>query len=176
MPSATPSSRRRVGLGRCWRSSDVAAVSHAWRCDAHATSPHLHSAAISLVGGDLFAVDGDLIHKHLQPPVHPCPAPCTLSSLPLLPLACAPGLGVAHTPRHFGCARRASRCRTTRSSTPSSPPTTRSDVRAVRLRPERWVPRSASGSVVSLCRSVAGLGLVHSWRELHCTDCTAVQR
>ena len=83
----------------------VAAVSHAWRYDLHAISPHLKSTAISLVGGDLFAVDGDLIHKHLQPPVHPCPAPCTLSSLPLLPLACAPGLGVAHAPRHFGCAR-----------------------------------------------------------------------
>jgi hypothetical protein len=137
----------------------LAAVSHPLD-DAHAISPHLNSVAISLVGGDLFAVNGDLINKHLQPPVHPCPAPCTLSSLPLLPLACAPGLGVAHTPRHSGCARRASRCRTTRSSTPSSPPTTRSaDVRAVRLRPERWVPRSAGGSV-DLCAEVAGSGLV----------------
>ena len=148
----------------------LAAVSHAWRYDAHAISPHLNSAAISLVGGDLFAVNGDLIHKHLQPPVHPCPAPCTLSSLPLLPLACAPGLGVAH----FGCARRASRCRTTRSSTPSSPPTTRSDVRAVRLRPERWVPRSAGGSV-DLCAEVAGSGLVELARTpLYC-DCTEMR-
>jgi hypothetical protein len=49
----------------------LAAVSHAWRYDAHAISPHLNSTAISLVGGDLFAVNGDLIHKHLQPPVHP---------------------------------------------------------------------------------------------------------
>jgi hypothetical protein len=32
--------------------------------------------------------------------------PCTLSSLPVLPLSCALGLGVAHTPHHFGCARR----------------------------------------------------------------------
>ena len=118
------------------------------------------------------ATSSTSIFNHRCIHAQPLASTCTLSSLPLLPLACAPGLGVAH----FGCARRASRCRTTRSSTPSSPPTTRSDVRAVRLRPERWVPRSAGGSVVSLCRSVAVLGLVHSWRELHCTDCTAVQR
>jgi hypothetical protein len=85
-----------------------------------------------------------------------------------------PSLGVAHTPHHFGCARRASRCRTTRSSTPSSPPTTRSDVRAVRLRPERWVPRSAGGSV-DLCAEVAGSGLVELARTpLYC-DCTEMR-
>jgi hypothetical protein len=41
----------------------LAAVSHAWRYDAHAISPHLNSAAISLVGGDLFVVNGVWLPK-----------------------------------------------------------------------------------------------------------------
>ena len=96
MPSATPSSRRCVGLGRCWRSSRRSRMCG----DAMRTPPRRISTRRrshwSTATSSTSIFNQRCIHAQ----------PCTLSSLPVLPLSCALGLGVAHTPHHFGCARR----------------------------------------------------------------------
>jgi hypothetical protein len=84
----------------------VAAVSHAWRFDAHAIWPHLSSAAISH--------GRRRPHRGRRRP-HPQASSTNGASMPsplhaVMAAWAAPflricGLGVAHAPRHFGCVR-----------------------------------------------------------------------